>query len=188
MSVSTDLIIRNSKFAQRFDHGEMPILPELRTVILACADARVDPAHVLDLDLGEAVVIRNTGGRVTRAVIEEIATLSVLVNAMTEGREPGFNLILMQHTQCGAQRLGNPELQAMLKERLGIDVTEYVITDQSKDLITDIKRLAAAPEVPDSLTVSAMLYDIATGTASEIAPEQSLGDWRDLATASVEAI
>lgn len=178
MSVQSDLITRNKQFAATFDRGDMPILPELRTVLVACGDARVDPAHVLGLDLGEVVVIRNNGGRVTRPVIEEIATLAVLVNAMTEGREPGFNVILMQHTQCGAQRLANPDLQAMLKEKLGIDVSAYAITDQACDLMTDIGRLCAAPEVPDTITVSAMLYDVATGTAREIAPAKSLGEWR----------
>lgn len=178
MSVQSDLIDRNRHFAATFNRGDLPILPQLRTVLLTCADARVDPAHVLGLDLGEAVVIRNTGGRVTRAVIEEIATLAVLVNALTEGREPGFSVILMQHTQCGAQRLADPELQAMLQQKLGIDVSEYAITDQASDLAVDIGRLRAALEVPDTITVSAMLYDVQTGTAREIAPPKTLADWR----------
>ena len=134
MTVQSDLIARNKLFASGFEHGEMPILPKLRTVLLTCADARVDPAHVLGLDLGEVIVIRNNGGRVTHSVIKEIATLAVLATALTEGREQGFNLILMQHTQCGAQRLANPEVQFMLKNKLGIDVSEYAITDRFRDL------------------------------------------------------
>ncbi|WP_297767515.1 carbonic anhydrase [uncultured Roseovarius sp.] len=178
MSIQDDLIVRNGRFAETFDKPNMPALPGLRTVLLACADARVDPAHVLGLELGEVIVIRNTGGRVTRSVIEEVATLSVLSNILTEGREQGFNIILMQHTQCGAQRLANPELQATLKDNLGIDVTDYAITDQARDLMVDVGRLAAAREVPDAVTVSAMLYDVATGSAEEIAPMQSLGNLR----------
>lgn len=85
MSVQSDLITRNKQFAATFDWGDMPILPELRAVLLACGDARVDPAHVLGLDLGEVVIIRNNGGRVTRPVIKEIATLAVLVNAPPTG-------------------------------------------------------------------------------------------------------
>lgn len=178
MSIQNDLIARNGKFAENFDRPDMPVLPSLRTVLLACADARVDPAHVLDLDLGEVIVIRNTGGRVTRSVIEELATLSVLAGILTEGREPGFNVILMQHTQCGAQRLANPELQANLRDSLGIDVSEYAITDQASDLMIDIKRLCAASEIPDAITVSAMLYDVATGIAEKVATVKSLGEWR----------
>ena len=182
MSIQADLIARNQQFAVDFKDGDMPVLPKLRTVLLSCADARVDPAHVLGLDLGEAVVIRNNGGRVTRAVIEEIATLAVMVTAITEGRETGFELILMQHTRCGAQRLADPDLQMMLKNKLGIDVSEHAITDHAEDLLGDIGRLASAQELPDTIAVSAMLYDVADGTAREIASSKTLGEWRNSAS------
>ncbi len=65
-----------------------------------------------------------------------------------------------------------------LKDNLGIDVTDYAITDQARDLMVDVGRLAAAREVPDAVTVSAMLYDVATGSAEEITPMQSLGNLR----------
>ncbi len=178
MSIQTDLIARNHAFAATFDQADLPILPALGTVLLTCADARVDPAHVLGLNLGEALVIRNNGGRVTRAVIEEIATLAVLVKMLTEGRAPDFNVILMQHTQCGAQRLANPDLQALIRGKLGIDVSSYAITDQASDLLADIARLSDAFEVPDTLVVSAMLYDVGTGAAREVAAPRPLGDWR----------
>lgn len=110
MSIQDDLITRNATFAANYNTPDMPALPKLQTVILACADARVDPAHVLGLELGEVVVMRNTGGRVTRAVIEEIATLAVISSTLIEGGAQGFNLILMQHTQCGAQRLAAPDM------------------------------------------------------------------------------
>jgi len=114
IDVHNELIDRNEWFAATFDHADLSILPKLRIVILACGDARVDPAHVLDLELGEVVVLRNNGGRAPRAIIEEIATLAFLVSALTEGRETGFNVIVMQHTQCGAQWRANPDLQKML--------------------------------------------------------------------------
>ncbi len=178
MTAQNELIRRNRALAADFNGAELPILPKLGTVLLACVDARVDPAHVLGLELGDAVVIRNTGGRVTRAVIDEIATLAVLVSAMTEGREPGFNVVLMQHTQCGAQRLADPGLQGMLQEKLGIDVSEYAITDQASDMITDIERLRDADVIPDTISISAMLYDVATGAVREIASTTLLGSMR----------
>ncbi|MEO0751252.1 MAG: carbonic anhydrase [Pseudomonadota bacterium] len=178
MNVQNELIDRNEWFAASFEHGDLSILPNLRTVIVACGDARVDPAHVLGLELGDAVVLRNNGGRATRAVTEEIATLAVLVSAMTECREAGFSVILMQHTQCGAQRLANPDMQKMLRDKICIDVSDYAITDQESDLAADIGRMTAAPELPDAITVSALLYDVATGAAREIAPAVSLGALR----------
>jgi hypothetical protein len=40
-------------------------LPNVKAIIVGCADMRVDPAHVLGINSGEAVVIRNIGGRIT---------------------------------------------------------------------------------------------------------------------------
>ena len=181
MSIQADLIARNKPFAAKFNQADLPMLPILRTLIVTCVDARVDPAHIFGLELGEAVILRNNGGRVTRAVIEEIATLSVMVSGATQGKEKGFNVVLMEHTNCGSERLADPELQAMMKEKMGIDVTPYAITDQETDLKGDIQRLVAAPEVPDEIVVSALLYDVFTGTVKEIAPEASLGAYREKA-------
>ncbi len=69
------LIDRNHDFASSFNQGDLPLLPRLSTLIVTCLDARVDPAHLFRLELGDAVVMRNIGGRVTDDVIEHIAIL-----------------------------------------------------------------------------------------------------------------
>lgn len=177
MTASSVLSERNKTFADSFDKADLPILPKLNTLIVACIDARADPAHVLGLELGDAVVIRNNGGRVTRAVIEEIAVLAAMVGKMTQS-PPAFNVVLMQHTQCGAQNFANPEFQAMIRDKLGIEIAASAITDQATDLTRDIGRLRDAREIPGSLSVSAVLYDVKTGQVSEIAPPEQLDDLR----------
>src|SRR3954451_19871872 len=37
----------------------LPLRATLNTTIVTCVDPRVDPAHILGLELGEAAVIRN---------------------------------------------------------------------------------------------------------------------------------
>jgi carbonic anhydrase len=65
------LLQRNKEFAaQQSGAGTlMPSLPgampNVKAVIIGCADMRVDPAHVLGIKPGEAVVLRNIGGRIT---------------------------------------------------------------------------------------------------------------------------
>lgn len=178
MTVYDDLMDRNARFAAAFDRADMPMLPTLRTLVVTCVDARVDPAHVLGLKLGEALVMRNNGGRISRAVIDEIVALTAMVSAATGGGQAAFNVILMQHTNCGAERLADPQLQARLRDDLGIDVAEYAITDQPTDLMQDIGRLAAETRIPDEMAVAAMLYDVTDGTVQEIAPVKCLGDHR----------
>jgi len=137
-------------------------------MILTCIDARVDPAHIFNLDLGEAVVVRNTGGRVTPAVIDEIAALSVMINQMNGGQDTPFELILMQHTHCGSERLADPNLAAAIKSKTGVDVAQLAIHDHEESLREDLETLRTSPAVPDYLTVSTMIYDVKTGLASTL--------------------
>jgi carbonic anhydrase len=55
-----DLMLRRNKELA----APMPLLPQslqtLKAVIIGCADMRVDPAHVLGIEPGEAVVMRNS--------------------------------------------------------------------------------------------------------------------------------
>jgi carbonic anhydrase len=50
-------------------------LPNVKAVIIGCADMRVDPAHVLGIKLGEAVIIRNIGGRIAPGSLEQLDLL-----------------------------------------------------------------------------------------------------------------
>ncbi|QDG75815.1 carbonic anhydrase [Labrenzia sp. PHM005] len=175
MTATSILLERNQALAEGFDAADLPILPKLGTMILTCIDARVDPAHILGLELGEAVVIRNNGGRVTDAVIQEIGAIAFMVKQMSGGQGGGFELVILQHTQCGAQRLADPEMQQALKKNLGIDVSQSAIHDHEETMKDDIKRLRSAPEIPDNIVVSALLYDVKTGAAREIVAPKMLG-------------
>ncbi len=175
-SGTATLLDRNRRFAGDFAAADLPVLPKLRTVMLTCADARVDPAHVMGLELGDAVVIRNTGGRVTPEVVQEVAALAFLVGQM-EGSTPGrFELVLMQHTQCGAERFADPQLQGALKAKLGVDVSHVAITDHEQSLREDIQRLRDAPELPGHIIVSGLLYDVRDGTVREVIAPAPLAD------------
>ena len=82
-------------------------MPNVRAVVIGCADMRVDPAYVLGIKLGEAVVIRNIGGRITPGLLEQLGLLGRI--GEVAGEIPGggaeFHLIILQHTDCGITRL-----------------------------------------------------------------------------------
>ena len=44
-------------------------LPNAKAIVIGCADMRVDPSYVLGIKPGEAVVIRNIGGRITPGTV-----------------------------------------------------------------------------------------------------------------------
>ena len=65
-----ELTARNKAFAARggFDGLAFPTDSALR--IVTCVDARVNPSDVLGIGLGEAVIMRNPGGRITPTVLQ----------------------------------------------------------------------------------------------------------------------
>ncbi len=167
MSNVETLLERNRAFARDYTNADLPPLPTLRTVVVACGDARSDPAHVLGLQPGEAIVIRNNGGRVTPAVIEEVAALAFLAAKMEGGGRP-FDVVVMHHTQCGAERFADLGLQRALRAQTGVDVAPVAIADHDESLRDDVGRLRRASAVPDYVSVFGWLYDVQTGWVREV--------------------
>src|SRR5579871_413029 len=115
MNQFESIVQRNKAFAvQQSASGTlMPslprALPNVKAIIIGCADMRVDPAHVLGIKPGEAVVMRNIGGRITPGLLEELGLLGRIgevAKAIPGGGEE-FHIILLQHTDCGITRLAD---------------------------------------------------------------------------------
>ncbi len=175
MSNCNLILERNQTFAKDYDPRLFSFGPKLRTFVLTCVDARVDPAHVLGLELGDAVVFRNNGGRVTEQVRKELSALAFMVAKMSkDGSAGSFELILMQHTQCGAERFADPQLQEGMRKSIGVDVAEIAIHDHADALKADIEKLRADPTIPDQVIVSGLLYDVETGKARVVASPEPL--------------
>src|SRR3984885_1211669 len=93
MNYLDSLLERNSNFAARQSAAGtlMPwlprALPNVKAVIIGCADMRVDPAHVLGIRMGEAVVMRNIGGRITPGLLEQLGLLGRI--GQVAGEIPG---------------------------------------------------------------------------------------------------
>jgi carbonic anhydrase len=169
MSDLAELYARNASFAEGFDLGHLPMKPNLSTLILTCVDARLAPAHFAGLRLGDALVLRNVGARVTDTVALEVAILWQLM-ALASGGTPSIELVVIEHTECGMARFATPEVAAKITDHFGTGavVDTYAIVDPLESIATDIDRLRANPIVPSDLTVSGHLYDVATGRLSTV--------------------
>jgi carbonic anhydrase len=164
MSHLSTLLERNARFEQD-RHRPLPIRPEMNTVVLSCLDARTDPAHFLGLAAGEAVVIRNAGGRVTPAVEQELGVLAAMVRRAW-GAE--FEIVLVHHTDCGMERLADPDIRAVVSAASSVDADALAllaISDHDTSLRDDLSRLRASSVVPKGITVTGLRYDPATGRA-----------------------
>src|SRR5215475_8889121 len=118
MTKMSPLLELNKQFASTYTPGPLGP-PAAQVVIVTCLDHRVDPAITLGLQLGDAVVIRNTGGRVTPAVISDIAFLSFLAGQFFSGQvaaEGLFEVAVVHHTQCGTGFLADPGFRKQAAE------------------------------------------------------------------------
>jgi carbonic anhydrase len=160
----TTLTSRNADFAQRSFVPGASMMPALNTMVIGCADPRVDPAHVLGLASGEALVIRNIGGRFTPAALQTMAALRAIAQAEGAAPGPGFNLIVLQHTDCGITRLGGqPEL---LATTFGIDEADLpakAVNDPRAAVAVDVAAIKDNPFLPADFIVSGLVYDVHTG-------------------------
>ena len=171
MSDLDTLYERNQGFARSFDQGDLPIMPRYSTIILTCLDCRVDPAHFFGLELGDALVLRNAGGRVTDDVEQSVAILSGMTRLVAGDRAPELSLAIVHHTDCGLERIAAPGPRQALSKNTGLkpDVLEALaISDHEASLRDDIERLRASDLVPSGVKVSAHFYDVTSGQTTQV--------------------
>ena len=156
---------RNRAFAAAGGHEGAVVFPKLGTFVITCLDPRVDPAHVLGLELSDAMVVRNVGGRVTPAVIDDVAFISQLAeNALPDG--PLFEVAVIHHTQCGSAAFADDAFRRSYAERIGADesrLRQQAVLDPTATVISDAEHVRHADAVSPRIAVSGHVYDVVTG-------------------------
>jgi carbonic anhydrase len=148
-------------------------LPNVKAIVIGCADMRVDPADILGIKPGEAVVMRNIGGRITPGLLEQLALLGRI--GEVAGEIPGgggeFHLIVLHHTDCGITRLaGDPAMLARYFQIQEGEVKKKTVTDPRAAVAADVALLRAIPAVPSAWLISGLVYDVATGLVEIVEP------------------
>jgi carbonic anhydrase len=148
-------------------------LPNVKAIIIGCADMRVDPADILGIEPGEAVVIRNIGGRITPVLLEELGLLGRI--GEVAGKIPGgggeFHIIVLQHTDCGITRLvGSPAVLAHYFQIQEAELQKKAVSDPRAAVAADVALLRAIPALPGQWLISGLVYDVATGLVEVVVP------------------
>jgi len=180
MTTLDSILERNKDFAASRAAARklMPsALPNVKAIIIGCADMRVDPAHVLGIKPGEAVVMRNIGGRITPGLLEQLRMLGRVgeVVGTIAGGGGEFHLIVLQHTNCGITYLAGET--AMLTRYFQVpegELKNKKVTDPRAAVATDVALLRAIPELPRDWHVSGLVYDVATGLVEVVVPPAQL--------------
>jgi len=168
MTRMTQLLGRNERFATTYAPAPLGP-PNAQMLIVTCLDHRVDPAIVLGLRLGDAPVIRNAGGRVTQAVIDDIAFLGYLAEQLFGGQAADdklFEVAVMHHTQCGTGLLADPGFRQQAAKATGLPeaaLEASAVADPGVTVKADVERLLTSPLLSPKVSVSGHVYDVATG-------------------------
>ena len=148
-------------------------LPNVRAIIIGCADMRVDPAHVFGIKPGEAVVMRNIGGRITPGLLEQLGLLGRIGEVAGEipGGSGEFHIIVLQHTDCGITRLaGDADMLTRYFQIQEADLKTKAVTDPRAAVAVDVALLRAIPALPKEWLVSGLVYDVETGLVEIVVP------------------
>lgn len=104
----------NQAYADLHGTAHLPIKPKTKVAIVTCMDSRLHVAQALGLALGDAHILRNAGGRVTDDVLRSL----VISQQQLGTRE----IVVLHHTDCGAQTFTNEAFAAQLQRDLGVDM------------------------------------------------------------------
>jgi carbonic anhydrase len=172
VAISIDeLVQRNAGFAAGGTFADLSFPTNQTLRVIGCVDSRVDPSHVLGLELGEAVVMRNIGGRVTPAVLRSWATLAKLGQPRSDGQSDGGppHMVILHHTDCGIKQLARyPELLAEFFEIPVADLDTKVVSDPRAAVRIDVAIVRRT--LPAGLQVSGLVYDTDTGLVEVVVP------------------
>ncbi len=163
MTVFDEFLSANQSYAQSFNAGELPMPPARKVVVLTCMDARLHPEKFLGLDLGDAHVIRNAGGRAS-----EDAIRSLVISERFLGTN---EIVVIHHTDCGMLTFSNNDLAQKIQQDLGVDVGDrdfLPFADLEQSVRDDVDILRSSPLIPKEISIAGAVYDVRTGTVQEI--------------------
>ncbi|MFN8473289.1 MAG: carbonic anhydrase [Anaerolineae bacterium] len=164
MSTNFDqFLAANQPYADTFEHGDLPMPPARQVAVLTCMDARLHPEKFLGLDVGDAHMIRNAGGRASDDAIRSLAISQRLLGTS--------EIVVIHHTDCGMLTFKNEDLAAKIHEDLGVDASDHdflPFSDLEQSVRDDVQILRQSPLIPNDIPIHGAIYDVRTGELSEI--------------------
>jgi carbonic anhydrase len=170
MTVTDELLTSNAAYAATFDKGSLPLPPARKVAILACMDARLDPAKVLGLQEGDAHVIRNAGG-----VASEDAIRSLVISQRLLGTE---SIVLIHHTDCGMLTFDDATVKEQITAETGIrpNFALEAFPEADEDVRQTIARIHASPFILHKSDIRGFVYEVESGRLREVDAVVTLRD------------
>jgi carbonic anhydrase len=162
MSTTDSLLENNEAYAGAFDKGDLPLPPGRKVAVLACMDARLDPARALGLEEGDAHVIRNAGG-----IVSDDALRSLAISQHLLGTD---EIVVIHHTDCGMLAFDDDSFADRLESETGQrpEWRAHAFSDLENDVRDSVKRIKEDPFVPRTDSVRGFVYEVDSGRLREV--------------------
>lgn len=141
--------------------------PALRTAVVTCMDARIDPFALFGMKLGDAHVLRNAGGVVTDDVLRSLA--------ISQRKLGTRDVLLVQHSGCGMATFTDEEFTEELAEETGMRPQWRTCTfrDAATSVRRDLTRLRRDPFLHPDTRVRGFVLDITGFDLDEVLVEDA---------------
>lgn len=163
MSYFDHFLSANEAYVALHGTAHLPLKPKTRVAIVTCMDSRLHVAQALGLALGDAHILRNAGGRVTEDMIR-----SLVISQQQMGTR---EIVVLHHTDCGAQTFTNEGFARQLRDSLGFEVGDrdfLPFTDVEASVREDMAILRQSPLIPDDVVINGAIYDVDTGCMTPV--------------------
>jgi len=166
MSDNIDHILSaNRKYSKEFGNkSDLEASPKRRLAVLTCMDTRLEPLKFLGLELGEAHIIRNGGGRASDDAIRS------LVASYTHLGTNEF--LVIHHSECGFETFTQEGMGKLLKEKLDTSEGEFVnwlsISDRIESIKNDVMHIRNHPLIDQEIKITGLLFNTKTGELTQI--------------------
>ncbi|KAJ4422258.1 hypothetical protein N0V82_003119 [Gnomoniopsis sp. IMI 355080] len=157
---------KNEAYASNFKHGDLPLPPAKKYLVVTCMDARIIPSTAFGIDIGDAHVIRNAGGSARDAL------RSILISQQLLGTR---EILLVKHTGCGMLTFTNEDAHALVSQTLGGTAAAEIATldflpfaNVEEAVKEDLAFLKKQSAVPKDIAISGWVYEVETGKVRQI--------------------
>ncbi len=175
----TSITENNKNYTEIFDKGDLASKPSKSIAILTCMDTRINPLKLCGLNIGDAHIIRNAGGRVTDDAIR-----SLIISYKLLGTKDWF---IIQHTDCGLSKINDKEIADLLEIDLETSTLEngnwksnknskseagsnygrkikwYTFLNLKESILEDLEKIKNHPLIPKNINIYGFIYDVNTG-------------------------
>jgi carbonic anhydrase len=156
MFLINDILCANQAYAKDFAEGDLPAAPAKQLVVLTCMDARLTPEDFLDLDLGDAHILRNAGAVVTDDVLRSLLLSTQLMSTR--------HVFVIGHTGCALDGANEDDLRAATRG----DVVFHAFDGLNEHVQAQVAKIESSRLIPDEVSVHGFVYHVGDGHLRQI--------------------